>query len=44
MRCGWIDVHYRFLIPTSPEYIDRVFFTLRRKNTSKDLDCHIGAH
>jgi hypothetical protein len=26
MMCGWMDVHYRFLIPTSPQYISRVFF------------------
>jgi hypothetical protein len=25
MRSGWIDVRYRFLIPTSPQYINRVF-------------------
>jgi hypothetical protein len=43
MRCGWMDVRYRFSIPTSPQYIDRDF-SLRRKTTSKDLDCHIGAH
>ncbi len=29
--------YFRFLIPTSPQYIARVFFTLRRKTTSKDL-------
>ncbi len=35
----------RCLIPTSPHYIDRVFlYLLRRKTTSKDLDCPIGAH
>jgi hypothetical protein len=26
MRCGWMDVRYGFIIPTSPQYIDRVFF------------------
>jgi hypothetical protein len=32
-----------FLIPMSSQYIDRVFFVpYAEKNTSKDLDCHIG--
>ncbi len=44
MRCWWMDVCYRFLMPMLPQHIDRVFCTLRRKTTSKDLDCHIGAH
>jgi hypothetical protein len=25
MRCRWMDERYRFLIPTSPQYINRVF-------------------
>ncbi len=32
MECGWIDVRYRFLIPTSPQYIDRFFLYLTQKN------------
>jgi hypothetical protein len=43
MRCGWMDVRYRFLIPTSPQYIDSFFVPYAEKTTSKDLDCHIGA-
>ncbi len=35
---------FRSLIPMSPQYIARVFLYVRRKMTSKDLDCHIGAH
>jgi hypothetical protein len=27
-----MDVRYRFLIPTSPQYIDRVFLYLTQKN------------
>jgi hypothetical protein len=30
MRCGWMEVRYRFLIPMSPQYIDRVFFILKK--------------
>jgi hypothetical protein len=44
MRFGWMDVPYKFLIPTSPQYIVRVFLYVRRKTTSKDIDCYIGAH
>jgi hypothetical protein len=31
-RCGWMDVRYRFLIPTSRHYIDKVFFYLTQKH------------
>jgi hypothetical protein len=35
MRCWWMDVRYRFLIPMSPQYIDRVFLYLTQKNHLK---------
>ncbi len=45
MRCRWMDVRYRFLIPIVIQYIDTGFFVpYTEKITLKDLDCHIGAH
>ncbi len=52
---GWMcDMHHIFtlpyffilwfLIPTSPQYIARVFCTLRRNTTLNNLDCCIGAN
>jgi hypothetical protein len=32
MTCGWRDVRYRFSIPTSPKYINRIFLYLMQKN------------
>jgi hypothetical protein len=35
MRCGWMDVRYRFLIPTLPQYIDRGFLYFMQKSHLK---------
>jgi hypothetical protein len=35
MRCRLMDVRYRFLIPTSPQCIDRVFLYPKQKNHLK---------
>jgi hypothetical protein len=32
MMCRWMDVRYRFSIPTSSQYIDRDFLFLTQKN------------
>jgi hypothetical protein len=41
---GGSFLYFRYLIPTSPQYIARIFLYVHRKTTSNDLACHIGAH